>query len=777
MKYIFSLKNSSDGIKQIAGGKGASLITMLHAGLPVPNGFIITADAFEDNGIRHDAAAELNAKIEKLTDKYTYAVRSSADGEDGKSASFAGAYETVLDVRRENILQAVEKVVASAVTERVKCYAENRSTQNGRIAVVVQHFVNPQYAGVLFTSDIIAGSSAKMTGNYVKGCGEALVSGEVNAADFSFDALQYKYDGRKELEPYAKKLYKSAVKIRLLYGCPMDIEWAVSEHKVYILQARPITTLCRFNRDTYEINGSLSGNYLFSKTNVGEIFMCPVSPVTYSVLESICEVIGVPCFIDNICGQAYCNISVICSLLVSFGMPKKKAYGVIADIAGKIPDGVKIPIFPFDKKAFMKNIYQMIFGKKPEFDKSISKIGKKEFKEQISDIGDRLIDNIHKLDDSKKLKEYWETHCNAYLTRVMTTIMSEFSVKPLLKTRQQLIQIAGEELANELCSNSSSSGTLESMKPLLAIEDIILGRMTKAEYVRCYGHRSVSEMELACPYPYENPDFPDNIIAEHLHSGVNVHKMKSEQTERYSNAVIKFKKLYPYKSKWLDKKLENFAIANLKRENVRSKSVKLFCLMREYLLKAADISGLGDDIFMLYFEEVLKLLGGDISVKANITARRSNYEAYLAYPSFPNIIVGRFKPDEWLKTPDRRLDVFYAGGKVNTKSDINGYAGAAGVVEGTVHVLNSPSDASKLIQGEILVTTATNIGWTTVFPKVAAIVTDIGAPLSHAAIVAREFGIPAVIGCGNATTMLKTGDYVRVDGIAGTVTKLSEPKA
>jgi pyruvate,water dikinase len=96
------------------------------------------------------------------------------------------------------------------------------------------------------------------------------------------------------------------------------------------------------------------------------------------------------------------------------------------------------------------------------------------------------------------------------------------------------------------------------------------------------------------------------------------------------------------------------------------------------------------------------------------------------------------------------------------------------VVEGTVHILLTPEDAAQLGDGDVLVTTVTNIGWTLVFPRAAAVVTDVGAPLSHAAIVARELGIPAVVGCGNATMRLHTGDRIRVDGSHGTVEVLHQ---
>jgi len=100
---------------------------------------------------------------------------------------------------------------------------------------------------------------------------------------------------------------------------------------------------------------------------------------------------------------------------------------------------------------------------------------------------------------------------------------------------------------------------------------------------------------------------------------------------------------------------------------------------------------------------------------------------------------------------------------------VTGFAGSAGVVEGIARVILTPSDGDRLRPGEVLVTNVTNVGWTPLFPRAAAVVTNIGAPLSHAAIVARELGIPAVVGCGTATTVIRDGDRVRVDGSAGLV--------
>jgi pyruvate,water dikinase len=158
-----------------------------------------------------------------------------------------------------------------------------------------------------------------------------------------------------------------------------------------------------------------------------------------------------------------------------------------------------------------------------------------------------------------------------------------------------------------------------------------------------------------------------------------------------------------------------------------------------------------------------------------VAARRATYETYRALPPYPALIRGRFDPIRWAADPNRRSDYYDERAQTAKPDDtITGFPGAAGVVEGTARVLRTPEEAARLGDGEILVTTVTNIGWTLVFPRAAAVVTDVGAPLSHAAIVARELGIPAVVGCGNATMRLHSGDRVRVDGSHGTVEVLHQ---
>ncbi len=275
--YIFDLRAASMPGYDI-GGKAESLGYMMRMGLPVPPGYVIAAQGFEGGKLKTEASAELAELVKKLSaGHHTYAVRSSAVGEDGTGDSFAGAYETVLDVKPGDIERAVLTVAASADNERVGVYAQERGATTGGIAVVIQRYISADYAGVLFTADPISGSRGRMTGSFVRGAGERLVSGEDMDGEFVIDTVKYSSSGSPEMSAYAKKLYRYARKAAA-DGVPRDIEWAVADGKVYILQSRPITTLFRNNYDDFEINDSLCGELLLSKTNVGEIFLRPRFP-------------------------------------------------------------------------------------------------------------------------------------------------------------------------------------------------------------------------------------------------------------------------------------------------------------------------------------------------------------------------------------------------------------------------------------------------------------------------------------------------------------------
>ena len=166
MGFVYRFDNAPDEVLSRCGGKGASLIRMTRMGLPVPEGMVILAGASSA-----EAQKEISGTLASLSDSCTYAVRSSALNEDGSDNSFAGQYETVTDVAKADLPEAVRTVAGSAENSRVKEYLSNSNAAASDIAVVIQRFVKPEYAGVLFTADAITGSSREMVGNFVEGEG------------------------------------------------------------------------------------------------------------------------------------------------------------------------------------------------------------------------------------------------------------------------------------------------------------------------------------------------------------------------------------------------------------------------------------------------------------------------------------------------------------------------------------------------------------------------------------------------------------------------------
>ena len=801
MSYVYALGEIPKEKEGEVGGKALSLHRMIRElGLPVPEGYAIAKDAFAEGEVLPKAREEILGVIESLDPKFAYAVRSSAIGEDGLNASFAGQYETVTDVRKEKVFDALKEVAASACGSRVKGYGESFSMEGFGMAAVIQRFVKPEFAGVLFTTDPVTGRDDVMVGNYVAGEGEKLVSGQENASVFTIQSNSMTYEGEVALRPYGKKLGRYCLKIRRAYGCPMDVEWAVSGGKVYILQARPITTLRRADLETFEVNGSLSGRKLLTRTNVGEIFLQSVSPMTFSVLEKINELLGLPDWLDNVCGQPYMNISVVCAAMVSFGMSKEKAFQAVKDLVGNVPEGLEIPLTYFDKRAFLGRVWKLLF---PKTRSKLTRRQKHQMVEDMPAIARELMEEIRKIGSRQELLECWEKVLIPKLNDGLASIFAECgtSMIALFTTRGKIAKIAGEEMARKLCGGCT--GTLDSMKPVLYLVEVAKGRMSREEYMAACGHRCAAEMELMAPRPYEDPDYLDKLLADYEKNETDLAAMQEMERRAFEESLAVFKNRYPAKSKWIHKRLEAFARANAFREDIRSKGVYVFCVFREFLLKAGSLCGLGEDVFMLTVDEVFEVLKGQERALQFVKKRRETFERNAGYPCFPNLILGRFLPEEWLADPNAGRDCYAEGatgeeiqsndepagpgdpaGKSvneeplkkkkipeNQEIKIKGFPGAAGKITGTVRVIEDVARIVEIQKGDILVTGATNIGWTLAFPKVSAIITDIGAPLSHAAIVAREFGIPAVVGCGNATTVLKTGDVVIVDGAAGTVTR------
>lgn len=765
----------------LAGGKGSTLARLLQAGYRVPAGFVILASAFGADGELSQAVRQqITAHLQTLrgdTPDAPVAVRSSALAEDSAQSSFAGEFESVLNVRTDGELwAAIDRVYRSAHSDRVRAYSAAHGLDAvHRIAVVVQRMVPAELAGVLFTADPVSGSYQAMIGNYVHGLGEVLVSGEADAESFALRRPKGGYTGPAALQPYAKELFRTAAKLEETLGGPQDIEWAVAQGKLYLLQARPITTLAVGNLDEYAINESLVEDALWVNTNVAEAVPDVFSPLTWSIIRGIDEELsfipGYYVWSGNICGRVYSNLSRRVSAAHAMtGMTTERILGLLGDLWGRAVNQVQMPIYPFTRgeivREFLPGIGRVI-GKTLTGYLTLGK-----FLRENPARCRKLTTQIQQINSQAELLRLWQQELQPYLYKAWWAHTAGGSrIVNTMVLERKLTKLVSAEDANTLLSNLRAGSELASLGPVTGIAKVRRGELRREEYLAQYGHRGPHEFELSMAHPAEDPTWLEQQLADDAATELDVEGLLARQEAAFAAAKARFLQQYPGKTTWLEKQLKQVAQGAQLRERARSEFTRTFRVIRAFALRAGELTGLGDDIFLLYRADVEALLAGDESALAHIPARKANYAYYQSLPPFPSVIRGRFRPEEWAKDPNRRLDFYDPTLPLESVSqaELRGIPGAAGRVEGSVRILQRPEEGERLLPGEILVAATTNVGWTPLFPKAAAIITDIGAPLSHAAIVARELGIPAVVGCGVATTRLRTGDHVLVDGGQGIV--------
>jgi phosphohistidine swiveling domain-containing protein len=773
-----------------AGGKGGTLARLYRAGYPVPDGFIILPAAFKDDELRPDAWLQAQAHLEQIRkrDRHcAFAVRSSALSEDSAQASFAGEFETALGTRTgEEIREAIHTVQRSRHSARVRSYSQaQRLDAAYDMAVIVQRLVPAEIAGVLFTADPVSGDRMHMAGNYVHGPGEQLVSGEANPHTFTLERPKGRYKGPAEVRRFARRLHRIASRLEKYLCSPQDIEWAIAGGRLYLLQSRPITTMQAHNPTTGEWNDSLTGDYLWTNANFGEAFPDVMTPFTWSIVERYLranrvgrEATHYP-LAGNIGGRLYMNLSLGISSVAALGLPWQRLVRVRQETFGRFPSD--IPLVPYTASQVLRTIIPAVVRQLWQLRKLRSRIPS--FVDETPALARRLEGDIQAARTTCDLLSLWCNELEAHLDEGLQILLAGLSEYRTLsrKLHIKFEKLVGDADANALLSGvSSGDDALASLGLLMGLLAVGRGELTREEYLQAYGHRGPHEMEFSIPPPSQDPGWLDRRLAELEGDEIDVPAMLARQRERHQAAWERLEaQVSVRQAKACRQRLDRLAIASKTREAVRSEAVRLLGVYRAFALRAGDLTGLEEDIFFLSLEEMLAALSGDKSAHRTVPARKEAHARYRSLPPYPPIVRGRFDPVEWAKDPNRRADIYNADEPTTAPiSDaITGFAGAAGIVEGVVRRLDSPEEGNLLQPGEILVTVTTNVGWTPLFSRAAAIVTDVGAPFSHAAIVARELGIPAVVGCGNATMNLHSGDRVRVNGGQGTVEVLDPVSA
>jgi pyruvate,water dikinase len=778
LTYFFSNLDPEKNVS--AGGKGRYLTRLYKLGFPVPNGFIIMPNGFDGDKLKDETKKliENNLKLLSVKNKTgKYAIRSSAIEEDSEQASFAGEFETVLGVITKNeVLQAIEKVHKSRQSNRVKSYYQQiNKEENEDIAVIVQELINPTFSGVIFTADPITGNRSIMVGNYIHGLGEKLVGGKENPLEFTFNKQRGSYSGPSDLKKKSKNLFQLATKLETLFG-PQDIEFAITKNKVFILQTRPITTLKLHNPLKGEWNFSLLGDFLWSSTNSSEAFSEVMTPLTWSVFSYYYEKTTpfkakkLPSSIGNIGGRLYFNYSVMFSIL-SCAFGQRRALNSLEMLLGEVPK--ELGMIPTLNISVLKRIRIGTSVLRKFYNVNRIKKEVSNYLEKYDTELERSINQIEKTETLEALKFLWKTSFEPAGIEGYKMVLATGGDVFLLMSQlsEELSKLLNEADINILLSHLGGKN-LASLGPLIGLSKVKRGEISKEEYYEKYGHRGYAEGEFSIPRPREIPNWLEEQLQIYSNSELNnITKLMSKQEEDYKSILEKLYANFPKKAKKIEKKLEKLYNASITREEVRSKTAKAAIPLRLFLTKIGKLTGLQDDIYFLTLEEMIEKRDYE-DLKELIEKRKEIYHKQKSIEPYPTFIRGFFDPNEWINNPDRRTDVFNSYQQTipqDYSEVITGFPGAAGIREGVVRFLKSPEEGHMLKTGEILVARATNIGWTILFPKVSAIITDIGAPLSHAAIVARELGIPAVVGCRNATMRLRTGMRVKVDGEKGMI--------
>ena len=790
-KYILSFDELTVELRSYAGGKGGTLAYLYQLGFPIPRGFVVMPYAFEGEHLKEQAWEAVKSKIQHFLRKnqdVSFAVRSSALAEDSAMASFGGQFETKLNVHFDSIYPAILNVYNSRMSDRVKAYSEAKGlTFDHEIAVIIQELVPSDISGVLFTSDPVSSNRNQMIGNYVYGMGDQLVSGEVDAIEFQLKKPKGRYQGPIEFQNYASKLYQIGKKIEKKLGLPQDIEFAISKGEVYILQSRPITTFVSIDPVTFEANCTFIKDLAWSNQIMAEVFPRSLTPVSWSIWEIIYNALtsyekmkqifeyDLP-IIGNIAGRPYLNYSFMYSFLLKLLRSEKRANEMIEKTMGTPAKGFTVPLINISLLAVLTKIIPEEIIKDRKKKRLIKKFD--HLASENSENCKRIRESIVKIDSKQELLGIWINTKRIFLDFfTMQDYMNErfaFNNRSLINLMDKYLNTVDSEALYSAIS--SGSDELASTGQLIGLNKILNGDMTREEYMDEYGHRHSFENYLSIPRPYENPTWLDEHLKEFKESGMDFQRLLQQRDSTFNDMYNRIsRKIGQKKAEKIKRAIDEFNNICDKRERVRTELSRILGVIRAFLLKAGELTDLGENIFFLTIDEITNLLSitnNDIPEIAYISIRRETHKKNLQLPPLPIWIRGRFDPFHWAEDPNRNTIIYDSDLKeysIEDENTIEGRPGSAGQYEGMVRRINDPSEGYQFQKGEILVTSTTNVGWTILFSRAGAIVTDIGAVLSHAAIIARELGIPAVVGSGDGSMRLKTGDRVLVDGSKGIV--------
>ncbi|MEH7883830.1 phosphoenolpyruvate synthase [Bacillus sp. JJ1609] len=767
-----------------------------------------------------DVVKAVDHYLSQFGDEHAYAVRSSATAEDLPHASFAGQHDSYLNViGKEAILQHISKCWASLFTDRAVIYRMQKGFDHRQVylSVVVQRMVFPQVSGILFTADPITANRKVLSIDASFGLGEALVSGLVTAdsykvrdeeiVDKRIAAKKLAIYGRKEggtetkqIDPDQQKtqtlteqqilqLARIGRQIETYFGCPQDIEWCLVDDTFYIVQSRPITTLYPIPEANDE------ENHVYVSVGHNQMMTDSMKPLGLSFFllttNAPMRKAGGRLFVDvthQLASPVSRNI-----LLKTMGqhdpLMKDALMNIIerGDFIKTLPNDIKAPSPSRGNTDMLEQIENNPSIVSDLINRSQTSI--EELKQNIqTKIGSDLFDFI--LEDIQELKKI------LFDPQSSAVFMAAINASSWIN--EKMNEWLGEKNAADTLSQSVPNNiTSEMGLALLDVADVIRPYPEVIDYLQHvkddhfldelvnfdggqearnafnaflnkYGMRCAGEIDITKTRWSEKPITLVPLILSNIKNfEPNASNRKFElgrrvAFEKEQELLDRLKQLPDGEQKAKETKRMIDIIRNFigYREYPKYGMINRYFVYKQALLiEAEQLVQTGvlhekEDIYYLTFEELLEVVRTNKLDNQMISKRKEEYKLYekLTPPrvitSDGEIIAGEYKREN-----------LPAGAIV-------GLPVSSGVIEGRARVILKMEDANLEV-GDILVTSFTDPSWTPLFVSIKGLVTEVGGLMTHGAVIAREYGLPAVVGVENATKLIKDGQQIRVHGTEG----------
>ncbi|MFB6497101.1 phosphoenolpyruvate synthase [Bacillus haynesii] len=768
--------------------------------------------------IPSNVVKEVTRYLSRFGEEHAYAVRSSATAEDLPYASFAGQQDTYLNIiGKEAILQHISKCWASLFTERAVIYRIQNGFDHRQVysSVIIQRMVFPQASGILFTADPITSNRKLLSIDAGFGLGEALVSGLVSADCYKVQNGQIidKRIAAKKLAIYGRKqggtetkqidpdqqmsqtltdrqilqLERIGRQIEAHFGQPQDIEWCLANDTFYIVQSRSITTL-------YPIpEANDQENHVYLSVGHQQMMTDPIKPLGLSFYLLLS-----PAPMHKAGGRLFVDVAprlttragreTLLNTVGSDPLTKGALMTVIErDFIKLLPNDQTAPIpgsSHTDMPAQFENDPTIVSDLMKRSQTSIEELKQNIQAKSGSDLFDFILEDIQQL---KKI-----------LFDPQSTAVFMAAINATSWINENMNEWLGEKNAADTLSQSVPGNITSEMGLALmdvadvirpypevidylqhAKEDHFLDELVKFDggkeiqdaiydYLSKYGMRCPGEIDITRTRWSEKPITLVPMILNNIkHFEPNAGNRKFEQgrrvaLEKEQELIERLKQLPDGEQKAKETKRMIDLIRNFigYREYPKYGIVSRFFIYKQALLKeAAQFVQAGvihekEDIYYLTFEELHEAARTKKIDDQIISIRKDEYKLYekLTPPrvitSEGEIITGEYKRESL------------------PANAIAGLPVSSGVIEGRARVILNMENAD-LEDGDILVTSFTDPGWTPLFVSIKGLVTEVGGLMTHGAVIAREYGLPAVVGVENATQLIKDGQQIRVHGTEG----------